>query len=79
MFTKLGTVVQADKHLITVKLFDGKYELFFHDLRGFNKSLKVGDSCKVFYKQSILAGVIGYKVHKINKNRGNHENLLRIA
>ena len=62
---KLGKVIQADNHLITIKLLDGKHELFFSDLKGWNKSLKVGDGCKVFYRQSILAGTIGYKVHKL--------------
>lgn len=64
---KLGTVVQADRYLITIKMQDNKHELFFHDLKGFNKSLKIGDTCKVFYKHSILAGTIGYRATKIHK------------
>ncbi len=77
MMTKIGKVIQADKYLITIKKEDGKCELFFYDLKGFNKSLKVGDLCKLFYKHSILAGTISYKATKIIKNKEQYEKVLR--
>lgn len=62
---KLGKVIQADKYLITIKLTDGKSELFFHDLKGFNKSLKEGDFCKVWYKNSFGFGTVSYRATKL--------------
>jgi hypothetical protein len=58
----------------SIRLDDGTFTMFFSDIGYYNRSLKVGDTCKVFYKHSILAGTISYKVHKVK-----HEKILRIA
>lgn len=62
---KLGTVIELTESQMTIRNDDGTHALFWRDLRGWNKSIKLNDRVKVFYKQSILAGCISFKVTRV--------------
>lgn len=67
---KLGKVIHVDDMCIKIKVIntnrEDEYVYFFHELKGFNKSLKEGDYCKLFYRLSILSGgFFAYRATKI--------------
>jgi hypothetical protein len=70
---KLGTVTSINRlntgSSMLIELEDGAVEVFFSGLPGWNKSLREGDRVKVFYKNSLLAGLVCHKVHKIKENK----------
>lgn len=51
---------------LTVKLNDGTYTCFFSNLKGYNKSLKINDHVKVYFKNSMF-GMLSVRVTKLNK------------
>jgi hypothetical protein len=65
---KKGTVIEHRGHEFIVKCDDGKFEIFFSDFpKSWNKSVKEGDRVKVYFKHSILAGYVSYRVTRIKK------------
>lgn len=64
----LGTVIETrelnDSKTQVILLDNGRHEMFFSDFKSFNKSLKLNDRVKVYFKHSILAGHISYKATK---------------
>jgi hypothetical protein len=65
---KTGIVIEHRGHEFIVELENGKYEIFFSDFpNSWNKSVKKGDRVKVYFKHSILAGYVSYRVTRILK------------
>ena len=63
-----GTVIEHTGYEFYVKLDNGKTEIFFSDFpKSWNKSVKKGDRVKVYFKNSILAGYVSYRVTRILK------------
>ena len=52
------------------------YELFFSALNGYNHSVKKGDIVNVYYKDTITAGTVSYKVRRRLKEKSNATNKL---
>lgn len=71
----LGTVLEIrnNEHTghstMVIQLDTGKFEMFFSEFRGWNKSLRVGHRVEVFYKESILAGRISYKATRVKNEK----------
>jgi len=67
----LGTCIEIKelgehKKVMVISLQNGKTELFFNDLKGWNNSVKVGNIVKVYFKYSDTQGYIGYRVVNYN-------------